>query len=602
MNQRFWSQLKGDDIGPALFETVRQIESDLNQDLAKWTKCAWLYTDGAHGSSAVNGLIRSRLGTAYSGDVRMTLNVIASCIDTVTAKVAKGKPRVEFLTSGGDEDLQRRAKNMTRYVDGVFFDTKLYVEAQKAFIDACIFGTGAIKAYMQGDRIRLERVPTIDILVDSNDGIYSDPRELHQRTLVQRAVLKGMFPDKADLIDSVEMAPGARDSDDTVVVIESWRRPSKAGAKDGKHVICVDNCTLVEETYKHDWFPFAFIRWKRPLVGFYGMGLADELKRFQLEINKLARTFQLAMHMMAVPKVFVEVGSNVNIADLNNEVGGIVKYTGTPPVVNTPNTTMPPDAFAYLQWLYGKAYELSGVSQLNASSLKPAGLNSGAALRAYQDNASERFIIVGQQYNQLFVDIAEIVIELSKERFGGKKTKVKGLELQGTTQAFFHELQWSDVDIDRDRFFMRPYGANPLGDEPAGRLQAVTELVQANVFDRQTSLALLDFPDLQAAISLETAGLKAVQAQIDRMLDTGSYEPPDEFMDLQSAIRVGQLEYNKQLAVQKPDDDKLELLRNYLREAMALAKLAQQQAAPQQPVNDNAQPGAPNLAPAQLAS
>lgn len=599
MQTRFWSQEQGDELASAVFETVRTIENDLSRDFLKWSRNAWLYTDGSHGSSAMSSLLHSRFGNAYGGDLRMTLNVVASCIDTVTAKVAKGKPRVEFLSTGGDEDMQRRAQNMTRYVDAVFFDTKLYVESQKAFVDACIFGTGAIKAYVDKNKVRLERVPSVDLLVDVNDGIYGAPRELHQRTLVQRAVLKKMYPKKGIEIDRIDQAPGAKDSDDTVVVIESWRRPSTDGGDDGRHAISVDGCTLFDEPWKHDWFPFAFLRWKRPLVGFYGMGLAEELKRLQLEVNKLARTFQLAMHMLAVPKIFVEAGSQVNEAQLNNDVAGIIEYVGTPPVVSAPTTTIAPDSFAWLQWLYSKAYELSGVSQLNASSMKPAGLNSGAALRAYQDNASERFALVGQQYDQLFVDIAEIVIALSKENFSGK-TKLKGLEQQGTSRTMLHELRWEDIDLDRDALLLRPYTANPLGDTPAGRLQMVTELVQAGVFDPATSLSLLDFPDVQATIELETAPLHAVKAQLDRMLDTLDYEPPDEFMDLKTCVRVAQLTYNKQLAQAKPDDDKLELLRTYLREAMALAQQAAPAPAPAQ--NDNAQMGAAaNMAPAQLA-
>lgn len=592
----FWHEAEGDDIAKGVFETVRTIEAEQGGANVIKAKCAQLYTNfDAVGMQLLGGMSRWQLGTTGR---KLTLNVIASCIDTVAAKVAKGKPRVEFLTAGGDDDMQQRAQNMTRYIDGCFYDTQLYVAGQQAFVDACIFGTGAIKVFTRDGRVHAERVLSLDILVDSNDGLYSQPQELHQRMFIQRHVLKKVYPNLKAEIDTLQRVPGAREADDTVMVVESWRRPSTKKAGDGMHAISVEGFTLFSEKWQHDWFPFAFIRWKRPLAGFYGMSLAYELGDIQLEVNKLVQTIQLAQHLLAVPKLLVEQGSNVNLNDLNNSVAGIIKYVGTPPQVYTPAATMPAEVFNHLQWLYSKAYELSGVSQLNASSMKPAGLNSGAALRAYQDNASERFIIVGQQYSQLFVDVADIMIELSKELYSGK-SKVKGLELQGTSQAFFKELHWNDVDMDRDRFFMRPYSANPLGDEPAGRLQTITELVQAGVFDRETSLALLDFPDVQAAIELETAPLQAVKAQLDRMLDSNDYEPPDEFMDLKTCIRVGQLEYNRQLAQPKPDDDKLELLRTYLREAMALAQQAQPAPAPQ---NDNAQMGAAaNMAPAQLA-
>ena len=43
-------------------------------------------------------------------DERVTFNVIASCCNTVTAKIAKTRPRPIFLTSGGDFSMKRKAK------------------------------------------------------------------------------------------------------------------------------------------------------------------------------------------------------------------------------------------------------------------------------------------------------------------------------------------------------------------------------------------------------------------------------------------------------------------------------------------------------------
>ena len=46
---------------------------------------------------------------------RVTLNVIQSMCDTVTAKIAKNRPKATCLTSDGDYRMQRRAKLLDKF-------------------------------------------------------------------------------------------------------------------------------------------------------------------------------------------------------------------------------------------------------------------------------------------------------------------------------------------------------------------------------------------------------------------------------------------------------------------------------------------------------
>ena len=78
---------------------------------------------------------------------RVTLNVIQSMCDTVTAKIAKNRPKATFLTSDGDYRMQRRAKLLDKFCEGQFYATKIYDIAPRVFLDACVFGTGAMKIY-----------------------------------------------------------------------------------------------------------------------------------------------------------------------------------------------------------------------------------------------------------------------------------------------------------------------------------------------------------------------------------------------------------------------------------------------------------------------
>ena len=49
---------------------------------------------------------------------RVTLNVVRSAIDTATAQIAKNKVRPYFLTEEGNWEQQRKAQNLTQFMDG----------------------------------------------------------------------------------------------------------------------------------------------------------------------------------------------------------------------------------------------------------------------------------------------------------------------------------------------------------------------------------------------------------------------------------------------------------------------------------------------------
>lgn len=158
--------------------------------------------------------------------------------------------------------------------------------------------------------------------------------------------------------------------------------PVIKGSNDGRHVIAIDNFTLLDEEWERDTFPFCFIRWTERLLGFWGQGLAEQLTGIQVEINKLLRNIQEQMHL-ATPKVFVEAGSKISKAHINNEIWGIIEYAGTPPTFYVPKTVSG-EIFSHLDRLFSRAYEIAGVSVLAAQSKKPAGLESGVALREFK--------------------------------------------------------------------------------------------------------------------------------------------------------------------------------------------------------------------------
>lgn len=520
---------------------------------------------------------------------RITLNVIKSCIDTATSKIAKNKPRPIFLTTDGNFTQQQRSKQLTQYLDGLFDEIDIYEKAQKSFTASCVFGDGVLHFFKQNGKVNCEHVLIDELTVDDTEGMYGKPRQLHRTKYIPRELLMDMFPEFKDEIKKASaLQPTVQTASDMVKVIESYHLPSGENATDGKHVISIENATLLWEPYTKSYFPFLFWKWSPRLVGFFGQGLAEELAGIQLEINKILRNIQIAQHLMSVPRIFLENTSQVVTAHLNNDIGAVVKYSGTPPTFGVA-PAMSAEVYNHLENLYSKAYEISGISQLSAAAKKPAGITAGVALRELSDLESERFMIVSQRWEKLFLDAADICIDITEDLY---KEDPK-LFVMANNSKFVEKIEWRSVRMERDSYVMRVYPSNILPTQPAGRLQTVQELMQAGFLGKEEALGLLDFPDTPAAMSLQTASRDNILKMIDLMLNKGIYSPPEPYMDLQQALTITQQAYLR-ARNENADDDRLELLRRFMQQTKMLLDqaVAEQMAAQAEAMTPTAAPEA----------
>ncbi len=537
-NPRWWHE-KAAEIYQHIFGHIRSIEQDQGQRRLQWLWFARLYQNQSP-AGFFSGVNQNSVGSFGLKDTP-AVNVVKSCVDTATSKIGKSKPRPMFLTEGGSYKQQRRAKKLTQYMDGQFDVMNLYSKACAVFRDGCIFGTGALKIYIDKDlgTVACERVLPDELIVDDAEAVYGKPQQLHQKKYLSRDVLIEMFPEhKNKIIDAplaFTNAPRHAGTPDLVRVVESWHLPSSKEATDGCHSICLENVTLFSEAYTKPWFPFVFWSWTSRVAGFWGMGLAEELYGTQLEISKLLRNIQLAMHLVAVPRVWVQNGSVIAASHINNEIGSVVKYTGAKPEFFTP-AAMSSEVYEHLRWLIKSAYESTGISQLSANAQKPAGLESAVALREYQDIESERFQVVGQRWEEFFLEATKIIIELTRDMVDmGIKGSVKVAGKQ-----FMDTIKWSEVQMDEDAYVLRCFAANILPSQPAGRLQKVQELIQAGFLTKEVGMKLLDFPDLADQANQALSSTELTHKMIDSILDDGEWTSPEPEMDLNEASLVSQ--------------------------------------------------------------
>lgn len=513
---------------------------------------------------------------------RPTMNVIQSCVDTLISRITQSRPRPVFLTYNGDYKQRNLAKQLNNFIMGEFFQAKAYEKGPLILRDAAVLGTGVLKDFETTDhKVGLERVLQTELLVDPNDGLYGEPRQLMQFKLVDRSVALEMFPKNPGMIEGAAQAfpdntsESTKTVSDQIMLVEGWHLRSGAKATDGLHTIACTEGILADPTFDKDTFPFTFLNYCPMLMGFWGQGLAEQLMGTQIEINQLLMTSSQAINLVGVPRVFVEKGSKIVKAHLNNQVGAIVEYSGTKPIYEVA-PCMPQEVYAQLQRLVEYAYQQSGISTLAAQAQKPAGLNSGEAIRNYDDLQTDRFAALVKRYTDFYIALAYRVVDRASdiaEREGKyatvypNKNGVKEIDLP------------SAKILKENPYVIQCFDSSSLPRDPAGRLQKVTEMAQSGMISLPEARRLLDFPDLEQVDKLANAQEERILQALDEMVEDGKYTPPDPFMDLQLATQLCTQYYNLYVPA-KLEESRAQMLRDFFSQIQALTTQASQPPTP----------------------
>lgn len=624
-HRRRWWLETGEEAVQGITSTLSSLKDHQTARLTQHVIGARLYGNlsllGLYG-----GIARRQAGTNPLLKERISYNVVQSAGDAVTAKIAKNRPKPLFLTSGGDYRQQRKAKQLNRFIEGVFYENDAYKLGVRAFRDAFVFGDGVVHVFAENGRVKFERVLPSELWVDELEGFYGEPRQMHRTKGIDRAVLLEMVTrwledrtaskaETEEILEKVSRASVARqdqpgtepDSNDLVAVRESWHLPDGPDAttespKGGRHVISIEGVELFSEPYLKPFFPFARLPWSERLYGYWSQGGAEQLQNLQVEINKLLGIIQRSFHLGGTFKVFLQMGSKVVKEHITNDVGAVVYYTGQAPQYAVPQL-VPPEIFQHLVTLTQRAYEQVGISMLSAAAKKPEGLDSGKALREFNDIESDRFMTIGQAYERFFLDLGRLSIAVVKDITEGRRS----YKVKAPGKRFIDGIDWKDVQLDEDKYVMQCFPISSLPNDPAGRQQTIQEWVQAGWLTSRQGKRLADFPDLDAIEGLANAAEDYLTMVLDKIVDEGIPTVPEPFDDLALARELA-LEYYQRGKSQGLEPERLELLRVFLgqidsleeesaRQAAEAAAAQAPQAVPEAPPVSDLIPNAPGAQP-----
>ncbi len=535
----------------------------------------------------------------------MQMNVCQAVVDAAAAQVAGNKTDVMCLTKQGDPSLQARAKKLNQFIEGCFADVDQYRIAQDLFLNCGKHGTSIEKIYEDPytERIMARSIEPCNFLVP--------PQQTSQTELTQCFELERMPLDDAilrwpgkerELRDSKPIANRdigrnslyrhTRGVGDYVYLVHAYKKgqQGRAGPIPGRYV-CVTSAGLIEdEPLGLDGLPYAICYWTRQSDNFWGLGIIHRIDAIQDELDHLCWKIQEHMRR-ATSFLFFQKGSVSEVKAFSNLIWQKVMGSGQAP---TPINIPPIDAayFSERDRLWSRAFDLSGVSPLAAQGLKPAGINSGKALRLYKDVANQRLKLPTDNFDSLNIQVAERMIALAKSI---SESGEDPYEVMAKGQGGVDFIKWREVDMDRDKFRLAMYPTSFLDQTPSGKLDDISDLIKTFPALEPFAIKAMDFPDLEAFTGIATARADEVLAAMEAITVHGRYVAPDPHTDLTLAVPYGLATYARGIC-DNLSDAKLQLVRDYLAACNALmtaASAGSEAAAPPPPGPAGPPPGLP---------
>ena len=462
-----------------------------------------------------------------------SLNVIKSCIDTLTSKIAQSKVRPFFNCINGTFKDINVCKNAQQYFDQYFDIEEVNKKVSMAFRDACIFDHGVL--YVDGETKTITKALPWQVFVR--------PAELTYNNITRAYYCQKDYP--------VSMLP------------ERYRKkvlnnnPQQEYVTYGIYYDTVDQCKAVYiteldfvdiEKYEGNRVPFVFLWYNNPIHGGSSVSIVDMLYGIQTEINILMSKVKDASQLTPANTIFLPDDATIKSSQLNNRIGNIITYKATSDMTSSPVTIATPpfidaEYMELINNLKETAYEMVGISQLSAQSKKPSGLNSGVALQTVEDVESERFEEQLNQVIRCYVEIAKTCLRV----FPKDETI-----LPDTPNRL--DVKWRDIVDEEKKMQIQFSAADSLSKDPSTKLQQLQQLAQVGVIPQERIAQFMELPDLEGGYSLSNNAINAVLSVIRDCIESDNYDVPDyipipmlktEILNTQLSLRAANFQKNQ---------------------------------------------------------
>ena len=434
------------------------------------------------------------------------LNVIKSTIDALTSKIAESKVRPFFNCINGSFKDILIVKQAQQFFDQLYDWKDVNKKVSETFRDCGIFDTGVI--YIDEENIDITRALPWQVFFRPAEKTYDNltriyyERKQYPVSLLPKRILEKL---KRGLREYEYITYG--------LYYDTFYH---------KKVIYIPELEYYEEKpYEASVLPFVFLFYNSPIMGDSSESIVDMLNSIQLEVDNLMARISDASQVNPANTYFLPEGSSIKASQLNNRVGNVVSYRPSPNMTGTPVTVATPpfiseQYMATVEKLKQTAYEMVGISQLSAMSLKPTGLNSGIALQSMENIESDRFETQLNQVVRAYVDIAKICIQV----FPKDADILPPDRIRRT-------IKWSDIVEETNKLIIQYSGADSLSKDPSTKLAQLQTLASAGIIPLSRISQFLEIPDLQSGYSMSNNAISAIMTIIENCVEKDIFDVPE---------------------------------------------------------------------------
>ena len=433
------------------------------------------------------------------------LNVLRSMIDTICSKLAQTRVRPFFNPVQGTWETRKACRAALQFFDLYFDNQHIFEKAIDARRDSLVFEDGCL--WVNDDVGTIERIAPWQFLFDRAEMNYG---KLTRCAVVRKSFPLGLLAD-APWLDAHWKSEVKRNR------IQKHKVTFYYDLVGGRKTYWVDDAYVGDKPIEFTCSPVVWTFYSRPIKGAFSTSLIDNQYTIQTLIDLIAERIELAVELSPANLILLPEGSHLKRSSFTNEIGAAYEYLPQPFLNAVPQVVTPapinPEYLEILKYAVELAYNLEGVSQLSAQSVKPSGLDSGVALQTVQNVESERFETLLQEHIRFLMEVTSTAIDVFPPN--------ADLLPRETGRA---KVKWSDVKKQRELFSIQFAPASALSKDPQTKMQQVQQLIEMKVVPPEEAAEYLEFPDMERLQSSLTAVQDVIEHIVERAIEKGIYE------------------------------------------------------------------------------
>lgn len=552
-----------------------------------------------------------RTAPAAKGAEYFAFNKAHAGARAVASKVHSSPVALMAMTSGGTFAEQQKAKRFTAHIEDQFLELGVRDNDFAWCMDAMTWDAAVAKVFRDGDAVKVERRFAHQIIVDKDEAAMGldGVRTMAEQVPVDRGVLLARFSDLGkEVREAIEIAPnmsieesqtyGVDSLADLVLVTEIWHLSSgpvveedgETVAHDGRHAICIQNATLLDEEFDRERFPFVFMHQLPPQAGIWQTSFAERYANAQDAYDTLSQKLSECVTLSASLRLLQHADTTMEALD---DQSGCYKWSGPQQPTQLQLAPLPPGAFDFLNFIGEGITRNEGIAEISATGNLPVGMRDapGIAIEHMDELFSEQIAPMMRSRQAFWRGIGERILE--EERAIAADNG--GWTIMYADGAKIREDKFKDIDLGKGHYRLQVQTVGLMSKTPAAKYRLAAELRKSGDISRTAYLRMLDMPDAEAELGMETSDEDVVRMMIGDILENGKPHVAFVFDNPDTIIRLGKQAYNLgKIRGEKPEH--LELLANYIMSAFDLKKQAAGPA-PTMPAPPDAMPPPPPMEP-----